>query len=69
MRVKRFVLDANIWISYIITGRENDLLRIKIDNKVTLLICDELLTELERVLEYPQLKKYKINTKEALRFI
>ncbi len=42
MRVKRFVLDTNIWVSYIITGKELDLLKIKIDNKISLLICDEL---------------------------
>lgn len=69
MRVRRFVLDANIWISYIITGREQYLLKLKIDNKLTLLVCNELLAELKRVLEYPQLRKYKVNTKEALRFI
>lgn len=63
------MLDANIWISYLITGKEIELLKIKIDNKLTILICDELLTELQRVLEYSQIKKYRINTKEALRFI
>jgi uncharacterized protein len=69
MRVKRFVLDANIWVSYIITCKEADLLKLKVDNKLTLLVCDELLIELKRVLDYPLLRKYKINTKEALRFI
>lgn len=69
MRVKRFVLDTNIWVSYIITGKENDLLRIKIENRLTIFVCDELLKELQRVLEYPQLRKYKINAKEAIRFV
>ncbi|MBL7729619.1 MAG: putative toxin-antitoxin system toxin component, PIN family [Chitinophagaceae bacterium] len=69
MRVKRFVLDANIWISYIITGNENRLLKLKADNKLTFLICEELIVEIKRVLEYPQIRKYRINTKDALRFI
>ncbi|MGC4037715.1 MAG: putative toxin-antitoxin system toxin component, PIN family [Chitinophagaceae bacterium] len=69
MRVKKFVLDTNVWISYLITGREEELLKIKVSNKLSIFICEELLTEIKRVLEYPQVKKYGIDLKEALRFV
>jgi putative PIN family toxin of toxin-antitoxin system len=69
MRVKRFVLDTNIWISYLITRREQDLLRAKVAHKLSLFICDELLTEFQRVLDYLQVKKYGINNRDAISFV
>jgi putative PIN family toxin of toxin-antitoxin system len=55
MRVNRFVLDANIWVSYLITETEQTLIDIIADNDLTVFRCDELLTEIERVLQYPRL--------------
>lgn len=69
MRAKRFVLDTNVWISYLITKNEHNLLRTKVTHKLSLFICDELLDEIHRVLEYPQVKKYKINSRDALNFV
>lgn len=69
MRINRFVLDANIWVSYFITGTENLLLKIKAENKLTLIYCDELLTEINRVIQYDHLKHYGISPREATGFI
>jgi hypothetical protein len=69
MRVNKFVLDTNVWISYFITKTENELLALAFTNKLSILICEELIAELKRVLEYPHVKKYGINTKEAVLFV
>jgi len=69
VRVNRYVLDANIWVSYIITQTEDRLLGQVAEGKLTIFICDELLKELRRVFRYPQLEKYKINIPAAISFI
>jgi putative PIN family toxin of toxin-antitoxin system len=53
MRVNRYVLDANVWVSYIITQTEKKLLDQVAEGKLTVFICDELLEELKRVFNYP----------------
>lgn len=69
MRVNRYVLDANVWISYIITQTQNKLLDQVAEGNLTIFICDELLVELKRVFKYPQLEKYKIDIPAAIGFI
>jgi putative PIN family toxin of toxin-antitoxin system len=69
MRVNRYVLDANVWVSYIITQTELKFTEAVVKNNLTILICDELLEELERVFKYPHLKQYDINIPVALNFI
>lgn len=69
MRINRFVLDANIWVSYFIASRYDLLLHTIYKNEIIVFSCDELLIEIERVLKYEHLKKYKINVKEALRIV
>jgi uncharacterized protein len=69
MRVNRFVLDANIWVSYFITNTYGDLYWIVSDNKLSLFYCHELITELERVLNYDHLKKYTVNIKQSIQFV
>ncbi len=61
MRINRFVLDANIWVSYFIASRHEVLLHAIYENEIIVFSCDELLLEIERVLKYDHLKKYKIN--------
>jgi predicted nucleic acid-binding protein len=60
MRVNRFVLDANIWVSHLITGSEQKLIDTIVDNDLIVFRCDELLAEIARVLIYPRLKKYNV---------
>ena len=69
MRVNRYVLDANIWVSYIITQRELKFTEAIVKNNLTIIICDELLEEIERVFKYPHLKQYNINISAAINFI
>lgn len=69
MRVDRFVLDNNIWISYLITKKEQKLIDIIAYNDLTVFSCNELLIEVERVLHYPHLKKYRVNVSYALKIV
>lgn len=69
MRIDRFVLDNNIWISYLITKKEQKLIDIIAANDLTVFSCKELLIEVERVLTYSHLKKYKVNVSYALKLV
>jgi putative PIN family toxin of toxin-antitoxin system len=61
MRINRFVLDNNIWVSYFITKSEDRLLQIIEKNALTVYSCDELVQELRTVLNYPHLEKFSVN--------
>ena len=65
MRVNRYVLDANIWVSYLITNNEQILTNAVIEHRITFYYCEELIVEIKRVLGYPHLKKYHINIGNA----
>jgi putative PIN family toxin of toxin-antitoxin system len=69
MRNKRFVLDPNIYISYFISRSQNNLAVIAIKHKLELVICHELIDEFRRVLGYPRLAKFKIDVKQAVKFL
>jgi putative PIN family toxin of toxin-antitoxin system len=69
MRSNKYVLDANVWISYIITQTEHKLVHNIVEGKITIFICDELLMELERVFKYPQLEQYVVNIPATIGFI
>lgn len=69
MRVNRFVLDANIWVSYLITETEQKLINIISDNDLIVFRCDELLVEIARVLTYSRLKKYNVDIPYAIRVV
>jgi uncharacterized protein len=69
MRVNRFVLDANIWVSYLITEAEEKIVDIIADNDLTVFRCDELLIEIVRVLNYPRLKKYNVDVAYAIKVV
>ena len=69
MRSKRFVLDANIWVSYFISNQQDVITEIIFRNKISIIYCTELITEISRVLNYPHLAKRNVNIKEAVLFI
>lgn len=69
MRVNRYVLDANIWVSYLITNNEQFLTNIVIEHRITFYYCTELIIEIKRVLGYAHLTKYHINIGNAINFI
>ena len=67
MRIKKFVLDNNIWISYFITKNEQKLVQIIERHELIVFSCDELVQELRNVLSRDHIKAYGINVPEALR--
>lgn len=69
MRTKKYVLDANVWISYFIKQRALELNNIVTRNKITLFSCDEMIVEIKRVLTYPNLASYKVDIPKAVKFI
>jgi uncharacterized protein len=69
MRINRFVLDNNIWVSYFITKNEDKLLQIIEKNELTVYSCDELVLELRTVLNYPHLAKFAVNVSEAVKIL
>jgi uncharacterized protein len=69
MRIKKYVLDTNILISYVITKRQNFLENIIFEENITIYYCKELLEEFSRVLAYPNLRKYEVDIKETVDFI
>jgi putative PIN family toxin of toxin-antitoxin system len=69
MRNKQFVLDPNIYISYFISRNQNYLATTILRHKIVLVICNELIAEFKKVLEYPRLGKYNIDKKLAIKFL
>lgn len=48
MRVSWYVLDANIWVSYLITNNEQILTNIVIEHRITFYYYPELIIEIKR---------------------
>lgn len=69
MRSDRFVLDNNVWISYIISKRIPFLLKIINKHELTIFSCDEFIEELRTVLNYSHLKKFNINISDAVKIV
>ncbi|MEO6453090.1 MAG: putative toxin-antitoxin system toxin component, PIN family, partial [Ginsengibacter sp.] len=69
MRNKRFVLDPNIYISYFISQNQNYLATTILWYKIELVICDELISEFKKVIQYPRLAKFHIDKKQAVKFL
>jgi putative PIN family toxin of toxin-antitoxin system len=69
MRNKQFVLDPNIYISYFISRKQNYLAATILRYKIELVICDELIVEFKKVLRYPRLAKFSIDTRLAVKFL
>ena len=58
MKGDTFVFDSNIWISFILNKKFNQLIEIIIDNNLKVFISDEMLYEIENVLIRPKFSKY-----------
>jgi putative PIN family toxin of toxin-antitoxin system len=56
-KLKRFVLDTNIWISYAINGELEWLMRYVVQNRLLIYVSPLLLGEVKKVLRYARLKK------------
>jgi len=69
MRSKKFVLDPNIIISYIISKNKQLLATIVVKYKIEVVICDEMIEELKRVLGYQRLAKHNIDIPQAVIYL
>jgi len=58
MQKEVFILDSNIWISYVITRRLNALVTLIHDHQLTVLTSQRLIAEIQEVLLRPKFKKY-----------
>ncbi len=54
----KVVLDTNIWITYIIKAKLDELVHLTIDNDITILTSDHLIDELSEVLSRKKFVKY-----------
>jgi putative PIN family toxin of toxin-antitoxin system len=69
MRVNRFVLDTNIWISYFITNNHQRIIDIIDLYEIDIFSCDELISEFSKVLGYEHIKKYRLNVRKAVKLL
>ena len=58
MQNEVFILDSNIWISYVITKQLQTLVAIILNHKLTVLTNEHLVKEIQGVLLRPKFKKY-----------
>ena len=58
MQNEVFILDSNIWISYVITKQLQTLVAIILNHKLTVLTSEHLVKEIQGVLLRPKFKKY-----------
>ena len=54
----RIVIDANLWISFIISRKLNQLEPLLLSGEVGILFRGELINELEATIKKPKLKKH-----------
>ena len=54
----RVIVDTNCWISFLIGRKLSRLVDLLSDERVQLVICDELLAEIQEVTGRPKFKKY-----------
>ncbi len=67
MKINRFVLDNNIWISYFITNQQQKIINIIDFYKIDVFSCNELIAEFNAVSHYNHIQKYKVNIPKALK--
>ncbi|MDO9339738.1 MAG: putative toxin-antitoxin system toxin component, PIN family [Bacteroidales bacterium] len=58
MQKEVFILDSNIWISYVITKRLNTLVTLIHNHQLTVLTSKYLVEEIQEVLSRSKFKKY-----------
>ncbi len=58
MKTTKIILDTNLWISFLISNKYNELDNFLFSHQVQLIFSDELLEEFLTVIEKPKLKKY-----------
>lgn len=70
MKKEVFILDTNIWISYLLSKKYDTLVKIILENNFEIVTCKNLVIEFEQVLQRTKFKKYirkKEITEEAVK--
>jgi len=58
MKSKKVVLDTNIWISFLISKKSNQLFELIHDKQIVLLFSEELIQEFTKVSQRDKFKNY-----------
>ncbi|MDI9364431.1 MAG: putative toxin-antitoxin system toxin component, PIN family [Flavobacterium sp.] len=69
MRVNRFVLDNNIWVSYFITKQQQKIVDLIDKFEIEVFSCEELIDEFTEVLGYPHLKKFNVDIAKSVKLL
>jgi len=57
-KVIKVILDTNVWISFLIGKRVSVLKNLIINDRIRIVYCEQLLTEIREVTIRPKIKKY-----------
>ena len=57
-KITKVIIDTNLWISFLIGKKLASLKDFIVEEKVILIICEQLLTEIKEVTSRPKIKKY-----------
>jgi putative PIN family toxin of toxin-antitoxin system len=58
MKIKKVILDTNLWISFLISKKFSEIDKLIDDKKIILIFSNELLEEFIDVVSRPKFKKY-----------
>ena len=58
VRKKRVIVDTNCWISFLIGRKLSSLVTLLSDERIELVLCNELLEEIKEVTQRPKFAKY-----------
>lgn len=58
----KIIIDANIWISYLIGKKLKDIDFLLLNKNIEIFICTELITEIFSVIQRPKFKRYIFKT-------
>jgi uncharacterized protein len=58
MKKEVYILDTNIWISYLLSKRYDTLVKIVLEHNLEIATCKNLVTEFEQMLQRKKIKKY-----------
>lgn len=54
----RLIVDTNLWVSFIISGKQDQLDNLLFNGKARLIFSPELISEIQQTIAKPRLKKY-----------
>lgn len=65
----KVIIDTNLWISFIISSRQEEFTLLVLENDIAVYTCQELIDEMREVLERDKIRKYlKLPVEEYISF-